>query len=294
MSEIAALLQAIAAILWPVFAFVALFVFKPQITEIARRLKRGKLLGQEIELNESLNHLRESAVLVERGVAALPLPAVMPSTTDILTADTVQRRITSEAARSPHGALLMLAGELEILTRQILASTGRMQNREHVPFSSAIAELHHEFELPDQVHVALEVFRSVRNRLLHEGRGTDEDILRAIDSGLTILKALQAIPREVNVVFDPGVPVYRDSALQSPMDAVRGVMLETLAPDGVTKSLRIFPTTRTHFQKGRQVAWEWNMQVSWGEAWYRHPVSGEVAQAWGAAAEFIGRHIDEV
>ncbi len=294
MSEFAALLQAIAAILWPIFAFVTLFVFKSQIAEIARRLKRGKLLGQEIELNASLNHLHESAVLVEREVAALPPPAATPSSKDILSADIVQRRITSEAARSPHGALLMLSGELEILTRQILASTGRMQNRQYVPFSRAIAELHSEFKLPDQVHIALDVFRNVRNRLLHEGRGTDEDILRAIDSGLTILKALQAIPREVNVVFNPGVTVYRDSALQSAIDGVKGIILETLATDGVTQSLRIFPTTRTHFEKGREVAWEWNMQASWGEAWYRHPASGEPVQAWGGAAEFIGRHLDEV
>jgi len=295
MSELAVLLQAIAALLWPVFAFTALFVFKTQIADLARRLKRGKLLGQEIELNESLNQLRQSAVLVEQEVAALPATKVLTmTTTDQMNQDSVQRRIAAEAARSPHAALIMLAGELEILARQLLASLGRLQERQSVPFSRAMAELHSQFELPEQVQAALEDFRNVRNRLLHEGKGTDEDILRAIDSGLTILKALQTIPREINVVFEPGVTVYSDSPLQNAMVGVKGIILETLAPDRMTKTLRIFPTTRTHFEKGRQVAWEWNMQLSWTQAWYRHPIDGEVHVAWLSAAEFVGRHLDEV
>ena len=66
MTEFATLLQAIAALLWPIFAFTALFVFRSQIADIARRLKKGKLLGQEIELNESLNRLDESALSIEK------------------------------------------------------------------------------------------------------------------------------------------------------------------------------------------------------------------------------------
>ncbi|HCG5526981.1 TPA: hypothetical protein NJ013_004389 [Vibrio parahaemolyticus] len=54
MNEISELLKAIAALLWPIFAFVTLFVFKDQIAEAIGRLRKGKLLGQELELSDSL------------------------------------------------------------------------------------------------------------------------------------------------------------------------------------------------------------------------------------------------
>ena len=295
MTEIAALLQAIAALLWPAFAFTALFVFRSQIADIARRLKKGNLLGQEIELNESLDQLQHAAVVVEREVAALP-SAALPPPADAPgpPQESVQRRIAAEAGRSPQAALVFLGSEIEVLARRILASVGRLNERPLVPLSRAMAELDKQFGLPDHVRGALEVFRVVRNRLLHEGKGTEEDILRAVDSGLTILSALQALPREVNLVYDPGVTVYGDKELQSPMVGVKGVILETLLSDGITKVLRIFPTTRSHFQKGHQVAWEWNTGVAWNQAWYRHPVTGEATEAWSQAMEFIGRDLDDV
>ena len=45
MNEIAVLAQAIAALLWPIFAFTALLMFRKQIGDLVKRLKKGKLLG---------------------------------------------------------------------------------------------------------------------------------------------------------------------------------------------------------------------------------------------------------
>lgn len=296
MSEIATLLQAIAALLWPLFAFTSLFVFKKQISELVTRLKRGKLLGQEIELNESLEALNRSAMTVEQEVAALPPPITSTTATGDRQPhkeDTV-RLVLTEAAKSPKAALILLASELEKLALQILASTGHLEGRRFMPITRAIEELHRTLGLPDHVHSSLKLFWSTRNRLVHGGEGTDEDILRAVDSGLTILKALQALPRETNVVYEPSVPVYVDKELAGEMPGARGVILETTAPGGVAKSLRVFPTTRTHFQKGKQVAWEWNMQQVFPQAWYLHPVSKKSTEAWSSAAEFIGRHLDDL
>lgn len=296
MSEIATLLQAIAALLWPAFAFTALFIFRSQISDLVKRLKRGKLLGQEIELNDSLDALNKSARSVEQEVAALPAP-VTSHTTAIGEAspheDTV-RLVLSEAAKSPKAALILLASELEKLALQILASTGHLQGRRFMPITRAIGELQRTLGLPDHVQSSLQLFWSARNRLVHGGEGTDEDILRAVDSGLTILKALQALPRETNIVYAPSVPVYVDANLTAEMPDVRGVILETTAPGGAEKSLRIFPTTRSHFQTGKQVAWEWNMQQVFPQAWYRHPMSQLPTEAWSSAAEFVGRHLDDL
>jgi hypothetical protein len=48
--DAAELISAVASLLWPLFAFTSLFVFKKQIGDLVGRIKRGKLLGQEIEL----------------------------------------------------------------------------------------------------------------------------------------------------------------------------------------------------------------------------------------------------
>ncbi len=102
------------------------------------------------------------------------------------------------------------------------------------------------------------------------------------------------MPREVNVVYEPAAVVYMDADLCTPMPNVHGVILETHAPGGTTKTLRIFPTTRTHFKKGHQVAWEWNMATVFDQAWYKTPDTGEVREAWSTAAEFVGRHLDDL
>jgi hypothetical protein len=291
-ADIATLLQAIAALLWPILGFVALLIFRSQIADIAARLKKGKLLGQEIELNESLTRLDQSAVAVEKEVAALPPPDV--SAPVLVHEDEAIREILSEAARSPKAALLLLASELEKAARQVLASVGLLQARKYVPLSQALRELDKQFGLPRHVQSSLKLFWEIRSRLIHGDQAKSEDILRAIDSGVTILKALQALPREVNVVHHPGVDLYGESLCKIKIANIKGVILETAAPGGTSKNLRIFPTTKGHFQKGRRVAWEWDMQSVWGPAWYRNPDTGEPLQAWVSAAEFTGRHLDEV
>jgi hypothetical protein len=294
-AEIATLFQAVAAILWPVFAFTALFVFRAQIVDLARRLKKGKLLGQEIELNESLDALGRSAKTVEQEVAALPAPVnPSPAPQEQAAEEATVRLVLSEAAKSPKAALILLASELEKLALQILASTGHLQGRRFLPIQRAIDELQRTLGLPTHVQSSLKLFWSTRNLLVHGGEGTDKDILRAVDSGLTILKALQALPREINMVYDPATPVYFDPQLTLEMPGVKGVILETIAPGGAVRSLRILPTTRTHFKKGHQVAWEWNMQSVFGQAWYRDPLTHEVKEAWSSSAEFVGRHLDEL
>lgn len=74
----------------------------------------------------------------------------------------------------------------------------------------------------------------------------------------------------------------------------KGIILETMSPGGTAKSYRIFPTTRDHFIKGKQVAWEWNMGRTWNAAWYINPETNLPEKAWEGSAEFIGRHIEEV
>ena len=222
MKETAELISAIASLLWPMFAFTALFVFKKQIGDLVGRIKRGKLLGQEIELSESLNRLEESAVAVAKEVAALPAPPANLEVERESTDDDQIKIVLQEAARSPKAALILLASDIEKEARQLLASVGHLKGQRYVPLSQAIDVLSKQFGgLPGHIPTSLKFFWDARNRLVHGGEADSEEILRAIDSGVTILKALQAFPRETNVVYHPGVTVYRDSLLYRPDDQLR-------------------------------------------------------------------------
>jgi hypothetical protein len=291
LEKYAILLQAIATLLWPLFAFTTLFLFRSEITDIARRLKKGKLLGQEIELNESLDLLDKSALSIEQNVTSFP--EQINEKNQIL-GERIIEEIISEAARSPKVALIHLASELEKIARQILASSGFLQGRSHITFSKAIAELNEIYGLPRHIPNSLNFFWEARNRLIHKGEGTDEDILRAIDSGLTILKALQAIPREINIVKYANISLFSNPELTEPIVNFKGIILEALTPGGTTKKLKILPTTQTYFEQGRQVSWEWNMEKICGKAWYRDPETKESMCAFLEAAEFTGRHIDDI
>ena len=57
---------------------------------------------------------------------------------------------------------------------------------------------------------SVDQFWNVRNRLVHGRDATVDDTLRALDSGVTILRAFQAIPRETHIVHHPGVEVFAD------------------------------------------------------------------------------------
>lgn len=294
MKDIAELLKAIAALLWPLGALFALYIFKPQIRDLLVRLKRGKLLGQEIELNESLARLDETAIAVESEVASLP-----PTQTQLSIiherqeSDTISH-VLSLSAQSPKASLLVLASEMERELRQLLASLGLLSGARHMPFQQAIEVLNDRGGLPRHVTSSIKLFRDVRNRLVHGLAANPDDILRAIDSGVTILRSLQAIPHETNIVYHPGVPVFYDAQCEKPIDGVKGVILQTESPGGASKMFRIFSTTRTHFQKGRKVAWEWSNEHVFGQAWYRDPDTNEIKNAWTSSMEFIGRHLEDV
>lgn len=295
MKDLAALLQAISTLLWPILTFVALLMFRKQIADIVSRLKRGKLFGQEIELDESLNKLRASTDLVQQEVAALPAIETHEKTVEEVTANQdVAQQIISEAAKSPKAALISLSSELEKLAREILATTGHLQGRRHVAMPQAISELHKTHGLASHVPSSLHHFWDVRNRVIHLGEGNDEDILRALDSGIALLRALQAVPRETNIVSNPRVQIYADPELESPIEGIHGVFLESRSPGGVSTFYRVFPTTRNDYVAGKSVTWEWNMSRVTGPAWYRNPATGAAEPAWSSSAEFVGRHVDEL
>jgi len=295
MSEISELLKALASLLWPIFAFVVLFLFRSQLAEAIGRFKKGKLLGQEVELNDSLVDLQRSASQLSEEVSAIPSSEIDSSDSNELKDDESSVKIIiHEAARSPKAALILLAAEIEKEAKQTLASIGKLKGRKSVNLRQAIDELDSHYGLPKHISSSLRLFWETRNKIIHGGETDERNILSAIDSGVSILKSLQALPRETNWVYHPGVPIYSDPECTIPIKNGKGVILKSASSSGAKIFYRIFPTTRTHFEKGRKVAWEWSHENTWSDAWYRDPESNEIKLAWNSSMEFVGRHLDEV
>jgi hypothetical protein len=51
MTGLTELIRAIAALLWPIFAFCALYMYRSELRELLARVRKGKLLGGEFEFD---------------------------------------------------------------------------------------------------------------------------------------------------------------------------------------------------------------------------------------------------
>ena len=309
-SDIAELLRAISTLLWPLVLVGLVLSFRREVVSLFARLERFKIFGAEGELRKQLDELKETAeTAAEAPIPSQQPPAPPASVEEIvgsgtwpsiagtlaIDVDAITQRVIDRAERTPKTALLDLTVEIERAMRLLLARSGHISKAS--PSLRGLAEAVAEaVNLPEGTLDALSRFREVRNNIVHsesEGLASDE-ILRAIDSGLTILRVLAAIAIERNVVYHPGIDLYADADCTEKRTGVVGVILETTSPGGVIKSHRVFPTTRTHFRMGNEVAWEWNTSLRWDASWYRDPSSGEITLAFQGSMEFVGRHLDEV
>jgi hypothetical protein len=288
-SDVATLLRAIVDLIWAGVAGTALWVFKDDIRLLLRRVRKAKYKDLELEL-DALQQAAEQA----KEVPALPAgkPAELPATTETSAPVEVSSERQVQAlepapppAASPKYGVVLLAAEIERELRHYLAVTGRLQGRSFVPMARELER----YELPQDLALAIRRFWEVRNKVVHGLEATDDDAVRAADAGITILGALRSLPRERNVVYHPGVDIFSDPHGKQPVAVGKAVVLETTSSDGKKKSLRVFPTTRTDYTKGVEVAWEWRGAHTWGETWYRHPDDGTIQYGWSESMEFYGR-----
>lgn len=204
--------------------------------------------------------------------------------------DALVEEILSEAARSPRVGLMLLSAELERLVRQLLLSSGWGDRRSATSLRQGVDRLVEVGVLTRSAASALTLFNSVRNEIVHGVRtASDDEVLRAIDAGIPLLRTIAAIPHERHVVVDL-VPIFSDEEGATQIPETHGLVLESRSPGGVATSRRIFPTTRGRddYPVGVEVSWEWGPR-QWGKAWYREPATGDLLPAWEGSMEFTGR-----
>jgi hypothetical protein len=299
------IVDALAKLAWPLIIALIVVAYRYEIRDILRRLSRVKkatVLGQQIELEEELDQLKATTEKAEAEVAPQQQPEGQSERAgskplfeneQLRDAQKLEREILSQARTSPKVALMLLSAEIDRRLRELLAATGWHQNIRATSTLRAIKQLQLQGSLPKHVIGSVKLFRDIRNRIIHGGPATDEEIIRAIDSGFVLLKAIDAIPVEISTVHSVNITLYDDAGCTHLVLDAKGVTLEATSPGGFQK-FRVVPTTQAHFQVGRRVAWEWNIDHVWGPTWYKDPDTGECKQAWLQSAEFIGRHLDGV
>jgi hypothetical protein len=297
---------------------------RKEVLALFPRIRKLKLPGIESELDQLHVKVVEAAeVSVIAAHSTQPIPEVKRSTVEAANQDVVQaavevlesslkapgqqtpaelrqalesevaasRALLEDASRSPKAALMLLSAEIDRELREFMLTT---HGQHAPPLPLALRFLPPDIAVAPQLAAAVREFWKVRTRIVHGIEADDDDALRAIDSGLVILKTVKSLPREVNVIYDPGTDVFhQDAGGEYELDKrpdVRTVILETRRPDG-TKERRVYPTTRTDYRKGQRVAWEWNPHDTWGESWYLDPDDGEKQYGWASSAEFVGRPI---
>lgn len=206
-----------------------------------------------------------------------------------------EQQILEEAAGSPVVAIMRLTIEVDRELRKLLASTGNLAEYQgEMPEAIRLLEKGDVLKLPRELRDSLTQFWSLRNHVVH-GQTSDHTALRALDYGLRILKMVKSIPRVSYVVRKSGIKLYEDPGGTRPREDVRGVLLETLSPEGESLRKQVFPTTKPYVP-GESLSWEWNLQnkKGWGETWYRDPDTMEIKPAWSASLEFTGRDLNDI
>lgn len=280
MNGIAEFIKAISSLLWPILAFYIIYQFKADIASLFSRMKKGKLFGQEIELTEEIVHLHQTM----KNTAIVTL--LYDEKNYLLI-----KSIIGEAVVSPEAALMLLTIEIEKEARLLVGSIGKLKGENYISINEAFSRLESHYGLPKYLPSSLKLFLNIRNQIVH-GVGADKaNILSALDSGLTILKVLQSMPREIHTVDTPDVNLYTDPQCKNLLEDAKGLILISKSSNGMQSVKRIFPTTKSYFKKEMIVSWEWSNQKSWSYIWYRDLENDKPKLAWHSSLEFIGQEL---
>lgn len=292
MSDVTDLIRALADLAWPAVLAFFLWKFRSELKGLIGRVEEANVAGSQFKFGQDLDRLNQSARDAVESLEAGP-PEVVDAEVEGELDPAIRDALE---ASNPRAGLILLSAELERRVRVLAAQQGQLFSNpkvwRHRPVTESTLRL---LELPPRVLAAVSEFRDVRNRIVHGHDATDAEVLRATDSAMTILEAIDLVPREINYVHASDVPLFADAEGQHERSDVKGVVLRTVRSDDPDdERLRVFPTTRTHFRPGEPVAWEWSHEGGWGESWYRNPDTGELDYAFTSSAEFIGTPLAEI
>jgi hypothetical protein len=207
--ELADLISAFAALMWPVAVLTIVGWFRPEFRAVLSRIRKGKFLGQEIELDELQAKTEEAeatepvAVVISGAASTSAAGSVSAEgghieaagNAGIAIAEAEIEEVLREASRSPRIGLMLLSAKMERAARDLAADFGVGVSRNNLSLSMLIRQLVEADQLTRQDAAALGLFNQVRNRIVHGHDAEDDEIARAIDSGTRLLRILLARQR---------------------------------------------------------------------------------------------------
>lgn len=307
-----AFIEAVSKLLWPIAAVVIATLFRSQIAELLRRVRKAKVLGNEIELAE-LEELKDAtraaqkdAAKVSAGreaaakVAAAKLTETMhPEESALFEPQDfpviMLRWARDHADTEPHTAAGVAFVGLERAMQNALASTGERNLTYHT--MKLAQQIQNRFGLSSSFVLAVEKFRVARNAVAHQGRDNfPHDEAREIaKTGVALLELILGLPYPRLYVDQAGMLVYEDKECSRVISGLEGVAIIAPAVSGGTGHIMAVVTDRLrYYKKGHQVVdvWEANARYKW-PLWIRR-TDGSASRKVSRDEIFVGSHIDEV
>lgn len=288
------LIVALASLLWPIVTLVIVLVFRSDLAALLKRVRKGKIFGQEMELDPNVAEFQKAVSEAQEEIPESDVEeAQYQKESDEI--DESIKEVFRAANASPELGIIKLSTILEREIRILAGSLGQAPQR-RMPAIQLFRVLVEKGYLPQHTTKSLQIFWDLRNKIVHgHEKEVERNTIKVLDIGLVLLKTIKSIPHEINIVFHPGVTIYSDKNCTKEIADAKGLILETTSPGKAETFKSIFPTTKPEYYiKGKRVSWEWDLSQTWGETWYRDPNTNEIKIAWSSAGEFTGRNIEDL
>jgi len=281
------LIVAISQLLWPILIFLLTLLFRKEISGILKRLKKGKIFGQEVELDIEISEFKN---ITKRASESIP-----QEDKKLKDADDEVKLIFSISSEDPKIGIILLSREIEKELIKITASMGLLNDFQNKSARQAFKLLEERNYITKSVLGSVKIFWDLRNQIIHGKNIEDErQLIQVLDIGVTLLNTLKALPHAKHIVFKSNLELFSDDKCKNKRHDVVGLILESFSSGGFDKHIHVLPTRKLDYIVGSEVAWEWNMNNIWNETWYIDSESKEIKTAWSEAAEFVGRPIKEI
>jgi hypothetical protein len=200
--ELSDLISAFASLIWALVPIAILISFSQEIRVILSRIRKGKFLGQEIELEELHEKTVAAEVRAELPMISGEVPASLgelrleaSGKVGVDTAQDAVQEVLRQASGSPRLALMLLSTRMDGVIRDRAAETGLVSVHGAKLRTVAIRGLVQAEEISPEDADAINLFYEVRNRVLHGQNARDDQVASAVDSGTRLLRLLLSRPR---------------------------------------------------------------------------------------------------
>lgn len=281
------LVIAISHLLWPITVLVMILMFKKEISSLLNRLRKGKFLGQELELNNEIDIFKIYTDKAKESVGA--------ENNTNNDKNSKSDEIISKSLEDPTIGIIMLSREIEREIFQIAASLGLLNQIQNKPIAYSFELLVNSNYLSESILNSVKIFWDIRNKIVHGKTLDDEKLtIRVLEIGTTLLDTLKSIPRQKYTVYKKDIDLFSDSECKNKRDDVKGIILETFSPEGAHISYNLRPTTKRFYNENDLVAWEWSFDKIWDATFYKDPNTSKIIKAFDSSAEFVGRPINSI